>query len=230
MRQTFVPDFAPSRHGFPFPNTYPAGAPVVELPTPFGVIPLGDASGGLCGGMAFAALDLFTFHQPPPPAPEPPVFRYLCRRLVDSFNLPGGVLKYFDWQRRPLETRGIAGVAFQDGLSKLTIEEEWPKIRELLDAEQLAPLGLVKAHSFKPSDLGKNHQVLAYGYSLDEPTGDLSIWTYDPNYPGDDDLAITINLRDPDNGHDIAHSREGVSIRGIFLTEYRAPTEPPRFE
>ena len=52
----------------------------------------------------------------------------------------------------------------------------------------------------------------------------------DPNYPGDDELAITINLLDPHNGHDIAHSHEGVSIRGFFLTEYRAPNEPPTFE
>ena len=229
MPTAAVPHYLPSKHGFPFPNWYPPGLPVLELPTPFGTIPIGNANGGLCGGMAFASLDLFTFEQPPPPAPEPPVFRYLCHRLIDSFNLPFGVLKYYDWQRRPLETRTFAGVVVQDGLTRLTVEFEWPKIRAVLDAEQLAPLGLVKAHSFRPIELGKNHQVLAYGYDLDDATGELVLKVYDPNFAGDDGVTLALNVTEPMAGRTIVHSREGESVRGIFLTEYRAPANAPAF-
>lgn len=224
-----VPGFRPSRNGLPFPNWYPPGTPVLELPTPFGTIPLGNANGGVCGGMVFTALDLFTWHEDPPPAPEPPVFRYLCRRLLDSFNLPFGVLKYYDWQRRPLETRTFAGVALLEGLTRLTVAREWPRIQLLLDADQPAALGLVKAHSFSPLALGQNHQVLAYGYDLDPERGTLSIQVYDPNYPGDDGATLSVDVRDPFRGSPITHSREGETVRGIFLTEYRVPAEAPRF-
>src|SRR5438105_15397080 len=93
--------FIPSINGFPFPNCWPPGMPVLELPTPFGTIPIGDARGGVCGGMVFAAADYFHFSLPIPRTPEKPLFRYLCRRLLDSWQLPFGVLKYYDWQRRP---------------------------------------------------------------------------------------------------------------------------------
>ena len=55
-----VPGFLPSRNGFAFPNWFPAGTPILELATPFGVVPLGDAHGGVCGGMIFACIDFFT--------------------------------------------------------------------------------------------------------------------------------------------------------------------------
>jgi hypothetical protein len=52
-----VPGFLPSRQGFRFANDFPH-VPLRWIGVP-GVIriPIGDASNGLCGGMAFAARD-----------------------------------------------------------------------------------------------------------------------------------------------------------------------------
>src|SRR5437660_1587665 len=47
------------------------------------------------------------------------------------------------------------------------IHEEWPAIKQDLDQGRLATLGLIRAISLDPSQLGHNHQVLAYGYDLD---------------------------------------------------------------
>ena len=87
MPSATVPDFVPSRNGFAFPNWFPPGTPVLEVPTPFGRIPIGDANGGVCGGMVFAAMDLHRFRIAPPPEATPPVFRYLCHRLIDNMMI-----------------------------------------------------------------------------------------------------------------------------------------------
>ncbi|OWK35792.1 hypothetical protein [Fimbriiglobus ruber] len=224
-----VPTFAATTHGFPFPNCYPPGSPVISVPTPFGQVKVGDASGGLCGGMVFAALDLFLFGLPRPTTPHPPVYQYFCRRLLDSWNLPFGVMKYYDWQCRPGASRTLAGVRIRDGVSRLTIEEEWPKVRAAIDAGTPAPLGLVKPNSFSPRTLGQNHQVLAYGYELDGAGQELTLLVYDPNYPNDDHLTLRVSLADPDRERQVVHSVEGPSVRGFFLTEYRCPPDAPVF-
>ncbi len=222
MLTVLAADFLPSRHGFPFPNWFPPGTPVVELSTPFGVIPVGSANGGLCGGMVFTALDLYRHGQPPPPEPTPPIVRHLGRRLVDSFNLPFGFMKYYDWQRRPFADRFFAGMLVQQGVASLTIGNEWPRVRAMLDAGQLAPLGLVNVHSLDPRQMGRNHQVLAYGYAVD--ADNLTLRVYDPNYPGDDGVTLSLNLT---AGGPVTHGIEGPSVRGFFLTEYRMAEPMP---
>lgn len=221
--------FVPTSHGFPFPNWFPPGTPVITIPTPFGPWHMGDANRGLCGGMIFSAIDLYLTGQSRPAEADPPLFRYFARRLLQSWNLPFGVLKYYDWQRRPNRCRYLAGVRVTQGVARLTIEEEWPRIRAVLDTGLPAALGLVKVHSLSPNPytIAQNHQVLAYGYDLDEAVGMLTLWTYDPNYPNDDDLTLRIDLRDPDAGRPVIHGVEGPTVRGLFLTEYRRPIEVP---
>lgn len=85
--------FLPSRDGLAFTNAWPS-EPAVVLPTPFGKINIGNAAAGLCGGMVFAALDYWHAAIVPPaarPAPGEPLYRYIVRRLVDSWHLPAGV-------------------------------------------------------------------------------------------------------------------------------------------
>ena len=220
-------DFVTSVHGFPFPNWYPPGTPILRVPTPLGPLLLGDANGGVCGGMVFAALDYYLFGQTRPARADGPVLGYFARRLLDSWNMPFGVLKYYDGQRRPGASRSLAGVRLLDGLSRLNVVEEWPKIRQAIDAGLPAALGLVKARSYDPRQLARNHQVLAHGYELAEDGGRVSIQIYDPNYPNDDTATLTLSLTDPDADTPVVHSCEGPSVRGLFLTEYARPAELP---
>src|SRR5579872_1885842 len=86
MQSVRVPGFEPSTSGLHFPNYYPH-EPCVQLPLPDGqVVGVGDANGGLCGGMAFAARDYFELGRSPPadttaPAEGTPLFSYLVDRL-----------------------------------------------------------------------------------------------------------------------------------------------------
>ena len=88
-------------------------------------------------------------------------------------------------------------------------------------------LGLVNACSLSPWQLCRNHQVLAYGYTLDG--GGVTLHIYDPNYPNDDRAELRVDLSDPDGDGAVTHSCEGATVRGVFLTEYRRPTEAPAF-
>jgi hypothetical protein len=67
MPSATVPGFLPSTSGFRFPNAFPH-VPVRRIGIP-GVVslPIGDASNGLRGGMAFAARDDHDAGRPPPP-------------------------------------------------------------------------------------------------------------------------------------------------------------------
>src|SRR5438105_12370064 len=119
-----VPGFRPSSNGLGFSNAFPKG-PLFRL---LG-IPIGNASNGICGGMAFAARDLFEAGlRPPadtsPPAPGTPLFRYLVRRLFASFDLPLGPLRYLLWMMLPKGNRfGLRGVSWR------TIRRHWPRVR-----------------------------------------------------------------------------------------------------
>jgi hypothetical protein len=183
---------------------------VVRVPTPFGAVNFGNAGVGVCGGMVYAAVDFFLFGRPVPAAPTEPVFRYLCRRLLDSFNFPFGWLKYWDWQVRT-------------DLTDLTARD-WPRLQAELDAGRLCPMGLCKVHAWDPRRLGQNHQVLAHGYDAVEATSDVTLHVYDPNYPGE---SVELTARLGETGRSVRHSFEGDSIRGFFPTDYRRPAEPP---
>lgn len=217
--------FLPSKHGFPFPNCFPAGAPVLDLPGPLGRLAR-YPGGGVCGGMVFVALDHYLHGVPVPAEPTDALFRHLWRRLLGSWNFPFGVLRYYDWQRRPLESRFVGGVRVRVGTTALTAAE-WPKMRALLDAGMPAPLGVVQATGYDPRQMPRHHQVLATGY--DATDDGVSLHVYDPNWPGDDALTLTLPLRTPDAGAMVTHGIEGPTVRGVFLSEYRRPDALPEF-
>ena len=107
-----VPGFTPSINGLHFVNSFPS-EPVVNVTVPlFGTIPIGDASGGLCGGMAFTVRDVFETKGMKPladttppgrqPGPDTPLFKYIAGRLIDSFDLSrAGFMKYYAWMTTP---------------------------------------------------------------------------------------------------------------------------------
>ncbi len=230
MHSVRVPDFLPSTHGLPWPNSYPTGTPVFLMHSPLGTLGVPDASRGLCGGMIFTVMDMHHHGiSTIPPSPEKPVFEYICHRLLTSWGLPFGWAKYWDWQNRP--DRTTPRLFGRTGVLELTLQTEWPKIRAGLDDGQLVAVGLVNIRGWQLTKLGLNHQVLIYGYDFDESTTEVILHTYDPNYPGDDTITMRFKLNslEQDMPVRVTHSLTGPTIRGLFYTDYRPLTEPPAF-
>ena len=205
--------FLPSRDGFAFTNSWPP-APAVTVPTPFGRIGIGNAARGLCGGMVFAALDYWHARTPPPasrPAPGARLYRFIVRRLIESWHMPAGVARYYRWMN-------------SRGLSRHTIEQEWPRVRASIDRGQPAVLGVVTVASANPAMLGHNHQVLACGYRL-TGTG-VTIEVYDPNSGQNDGVHIQFDTEAPATAIFAHNINIGWPVRGFFLTGY-SPVVPP---
>jgi hypothetical protein len=231
MPSRMVPGFLPSTSGFRFANSFPH-VPVRRIGIP-GVVSLGigDASNGLCGGMAFAARDYFEVGRLPPPESTPPsegpLFEYLAERLFDSFELPRGPLRYLGlmdpllpdgetfWSRLGLAPHGRAW---------RMAKREWPTVRADIDAGRPSPLGLVRVRSVDPFDLKENHQVLAYGYDLDGTS--LSLRLYDPNRPGDDDVRLSVDLASSTLPMTPRISPASREVLAFFRVGYR-PSSPP---
>jgi hypothetical protein len=201
--------FRPSRDGFAFTNSWPS-QPGVVLPFRGRQVGFGDAARGLCGGMVFAALDYWHAGVPPPagqPAGGTPLYQFIVRRLIDSWHIPAGVGKYYQWMNRA-------------DVGRLSAEREWPRIRASIDAGQPAPLGVVTVASARPDLLGRNHQVLAYAY--EQSGGTVTLAVYDPNSGPDDRIRIAF-----DASPAIEHNLNiGWPVRGFFRTGY-APVAPP---
>jgi hypothetical protein len=180
-----VPGFLPSTNGLHFRNTFPPG-PTVRL-GPFDTRwlgGLGDASAGLCGGMAWYVRERFDAGLPvprdtAPPANGSPLFEALVRRQVLSL----------EWLRTPLGfwRMGIRGV---DGAARQTLDVELPRIRRSIDGGWLAMVGLVRQLGWNPMQQTESHQVLAYG--IDTLGGVTTLRIYDPNWPDRDDIAVSV--------------------------------------
>ncbi len=223
-----VPGFRPSTHGLHYPNNWPevpAKTIRVHVAGVTAEIPLGDASGGLCGGMVFAVRDLFERSTPPPdgsdnPPPGSPAFDFIVDRLFASLRGPRGAAfgaRYYEWMllpdRIPVIKRGVAD---------LTVHDSLRQVRDSIDRRQPAPLGLVCAASANPRDLGNNHQVLAYAHETGQTQTVLHL--YDPNWPDQDDVTLTCALRDG-AAHPFAYSTGDHAVRGFFVSEYE-PADP----
>lgn len=229
-RTVLVPGFLPSR-SFQFSNQFRA-RPDLFLNTPFGRLPIGSAANGLCGGMAFAARDYFEARLPVPAGATPPdsgpLFDFIVRRLFDSFDLPGGVLKYMELMHPDLPDHETdlsrIGLA-PHGRSWRMVVEEWPQIKADLDAGRPCPLGLVLVKSADPMRLGENHQVMAYGYDL---AGDeLSIRVYDPNAPLNDAVRLKLSLAHPEASKTVTLGDRRVY--SFFRCKYSFAA-PPNFQ
>jgi hypothetical protein len=226
-----VPGFLPSSSGFRFANSFPK-VPVRHIGIP-GVlsIPIGDASNGLCGGMAFAVRDYFESHREIPADATAPaegaLFDYLVDRLFDSFNLPFGPVRYLELMSPRLpdaETLWSRLKLAPHGRSWQIVNEEWPKIRDDIDGGHPSPLGLVEVKSTNPFDLKENHQVLAFGYEL--VGSSLTLNLYDPNSPGRDDVVLSLSIADPVHPVGITMFPPGRTVYAMFRATY-VPSIPP---
>jgi len=196
--------FRPSRDGFAFPNVW--------RDTVLGVV----ASRGRCGGMVFAALDVFAAGAPLPPgsgdralpAHDSPLARWIWRRQVASVLLPPGANAARFARYTYLPTAHVLGVG------PATRRELLP-LFDLLRSGRPAPLGLVSTLGFP--HIARNHQVLAYAAEFEEDVARVSV--YDPNYPLRDDVTIEVPLVLTTEVAERGGGRE-KRWRGFFVEDY----------
>lgn len=197
-------DFDPLTYGFGFANRFSGGAVVAELArqdrlseltglkTPRVVRQLTDLAAGaefwgrfgLCGGMSWAALEGFAKREPPAtshsvPGPDQALFQELVARQADSMRGRRLLERCIVWQLLP--DRPPWWMFWSKGPGKLTVEQEWPKLRVALDSGE--PVSLVQIRARGGANPSSNHQVVAVGY---QATGDgrVEVRIYDPNHPG----------------------------------------------
>ena len=111
-------------------------------------------------------------------------------------------------------------------MTDLTQNEESPKLRASIDKGVPVPIGLVSARSI--SNIGENHQVVAYGYKLDPGSKELTVYIYDNNFP-DKEAILSVS---PSNAQ-ITETVSGNVVdtwRGFFVEEYKinSPQKMPK--
>jgi len=159
--ETRTTGFRPDRNGFNFNNTFDNDVvPALDIRT-----------GGLCGGMVYAALDYYYARRAVPrqsyrPANGTTLQRYLYGRQVNSI-LPNAT----KWAEIGFNPRGARnGDFFNWGLTS-----EFTNLRRYIDRGQPVPLGMQGVD-------GTRHQVLAVGYRSDARGRLQEIYVYDPNF------------------------------------------------
>jgi hypothetical protein len=216
--------FTPQVHGFHFDNDFVNR--VIAIPNGPQITTLGR-----CGGMAFAALDYYFAGTAVPPfrgsdfpgtgvPPDGhPLADYIMARLLDSFILNGAT--FVSWTQAADHPTLVRG----PGVPRMTKLNQIPQLRRHLDEGTPVALGLVRAG---PDDalltnIGDNHQVVAYGYDCDGATIDICI--YDNNYH-DQERVISTDVGD------LGSYTSGW--RGFFVERYvgAAPwvSQPPATE
>ncbi len=168
--------FNPEKHGFKFSNSFKTELVIKDV-----------RFGGLCGGMAYSALDYFNSKTPTPdqthrPAANTPLFKHIYARQEAS--ILRNVDKWGELMLNPLGSR--SDEFFRWGLEGKRGGRLW-ELALKIDGGKPVPLGL-----FKDGDGGfkTHHQVLAIGYDKGRYRGDvgtfqedLKIFVYDPNHP-----------------------------------------------
>jgi hypothetical protein len=192
LHSNAVADFLPSRHGLRFANRFQPGPTLRMGPLDPRWIGIGDASAGLCGGMAWLVREWFESGRAIPPDTEAPangspLFRAVVRRQVRSL----------DWFRTSIRFWWWGALAPERTLAH-SRERAWPRIRRAIDAGRLPLVGLVRHHGRSPWAMTASHQVLAWAYAVEPGTGAITLRIYDPNWPGRDDVTLELGGGDGD--------------------------------
>ncbi|MBI5034512.1 MAG: hypothetical protein HZB51_28650 [Chloroflexi bacterium] len=181
---------------------------------------------GLCGGMAFAALDYFKAGRVLPSETGPteklsePLRQYILNRMRDSFffvqdgvmhNNLGRVLAWMAVEHL---------VPFGKHWLRSRSEAEFQKLQDLIAAHGAWPIALIG----ESKDPCMNHQVLAYKCASNDTQN--FIYIYDMNHPGAGHM-ITLDF----NGSILQGSSEFTGdtwtpLRCFFCEDY-APVIPP---
>lgn len=196
---------------------------------------------GFCGGMCAYALNRYnnkTAILSKMAAPKQGSADYtelLCRQIATLYSVPvkdlqkvSGILSkliqphtlfrniiddIWSWQKAPDE-----GYWYREHSVGARTRKEWPLIKQRLDKGKPTVLVLITQESVNPGLIGKNHQVLATGYSYNTLNKDLFVDIYDPNV-GRKTERIYLNLGLPDSKLDCEHSHPvGFQrVRGFFV-------------
>jgi hypothetical protein len=199
-----VENFLPSRNGFRFLNRFPG----VPLPDALAaLIDVPNSAYGLCGGMAFAVIDLFKAGRFPPPTESVPardtgLFDYIAKRQLASFGLLGSQVPRF-----------VAWMGLTEERAQLRTLNSWYELRRRLNRGELTNLGLIYVTWRESLRVWDNHQVLAYGYTR-QPDGAIHLHLYDPNYPRDDRITIRATPT-------TVTREDGVRKPGLSVGQYR---------
>lgn len=183
---------------------------------------------GLCGGMAFAALDYYLLNQPLPRGTGPTdwpsrktstgriLHNYLWKRQLESWF--GIVPRLFTWMIMLHSRVHVHGAGWLLEQTK----GEWRSLKGYIDRAVPWPICLVG----RTTDPFNNHQVLVYGYD-DPGDGTVCLYVYDMNCP-DRENTIWLDFRG-----DALHALESCAstargaLRGFFCAPY-TPAIPPR--
>jgi hypothetical protein len=196
---------------------------------------------GFCGGMCAYALNRYNNKTAVPAktaAPKQGSADYtemLCRQIATLYSVPvkdlqkvSGVLAklaqphtlfknivddIWSWQKAPDE-----GHWYREHSVGARTRKEWPLLKERLDKGKPTVLVLITQESANPGLIGKNHQVIATGYSYNTLNKDLFVDIYDPNVRRKT-ARIYLNLGLPDSKLDCEHTNPiGFQrVRGFFV-------------
>lgn len=208
--------FDPVKHGYKFANNFTVQTQIAGFN--------GPTFGGLCGGMVYSALDYFHAGIAIPqqnfmPAEGMPLQSYIWQRQQQSaFPNADKWIEYGTnlWGSR---NRDFFNWGLQLGSGRLG------ELMSKIDRGEPVPLGLQACGNdcrCPDGDCPGSHQVLAIGYEMGRYKGDLganiedlSIFVYDPNYPG-----RTMTLRPDVNGAMYLYREEGPT--GVGTCRWRA--------
>ena len=188
---------------------------------------------GLCGGMAFGALDYYKAGLVVPRGTGPndvpdstvtegeTLRNYLWQRLLDSLFIGGAASSTLAWMAVlhliPREWPFLGGHPWLLAKSR----EHWNTLKAHIDSGEPWPIGLVGTTTVPFS----NHQVLVYGY--DDPGDNTgTMYVYDMNCPGNEQtiqvdfsgqmLEANESCPNPDRG----------PLRGFFCEAYSLVSPP----
>jgi hypothetical protein len=205
--------FNPAEHGFVFSNSFTNH--LLTIPA----LGIDFTTQGRCGGMAYAALDYWHNGLAVPdsaalPADGSLLGDYISARLVDS--ILANAWKFIHFMRTPDHPTWLNGI----GVARATREEEYPRLKTVLDTGSPCVLGLTQARDL--AGLGHDHQVVAYGY--EDGARYSRVFIYDNNHPNQEVVLEFTTTYDPSE-REIRESSGESPWRG-FVVEGYAPQVP----
>lgn len=199
-----ITNFSLEQHSFLFPNRFKLN--------PIWFMASSPLYYGLCGGMCFAALDIYNEKKQTPKFSHPdqlpkPLFNYLISRQMNSTNIRSMI-------------RLIRWIFLKDlDLFQISMGEELPAIINKLKSGNPVPIIIVRSKKF--TNPTQNHQILVIDFRIENQVTILK--TYDPNYPNCFTEMHIVNL---ERNVQITQST-GENVRGFFINSYK-PKSPAK--